>query len=108
MSIAHPLAAGYAPHYFSLKTRATAYEVLDGYGTVAHLPKGTKPFAGFSGDKAVDLQSESLLVGTEKYGRGSVVYLVDNPLYRNFGKTEIVARQCYFLVNVALILLFRM
>ena len=80
----HPLAAGYAPHYFSLKTRATAYEVLDGYGTVAHLPKGTKPFAGFSGDKAVDLQSESLLVGTEKYGRGSVVYLVDNPLYRNF------------------------
>ena len=80
----HPLAAGYAPHYFSLKTRATAYEVLEGYGTVAHLPEGTKPFAGFSGDKAVALQSKSLLVGTEDYGRGSVVYLVDNPLYRNF------------------------
>lgn len=80
----HPLAAGYSSNYFSLKTRATAYNLLEGYGTVAYLPKNAQPFAGFSGDKAIKAQSESLLVGTERYGRGSVVYLVDNPLYRNF------------------------
>ena len=80
----HPLAAGYSSNYFSLKTSARAYALIEGYGTVAYLPKDTKPFAGFSGDKAIELQSESLLVGTERYGRGSVVYLVDNPLYRNF------------------------
>ena len=80
----HPLAAGYSSNYFSLKTSARAYALLEDYGTVAYLPKNTKPFAGFSGDKAIELQSESLLVGTERYGRGSVVYLVDNPLYRNF------------------------
>lgn len=80
----HPLAAGYDKNYFSLKTRATAYALLEGNRTVAHLPKNAKPIAGFSGDKAIALQSESLLIGTEKYGRGSVVYFVDNPLYRNF------------------------
>ena len=78
------MAAGYSSNYFSLKTNARAYALLEDYGTVAYLPKNTKPFAGFSGDKAIELQSESLLVGTERYGRGSVVYLVDNPLYRNF------------------------
>ena len=51
---------------------------------LAYLSKGVQPFAGFSGDKAIKLQSESLLFGTERFGRGSVVYLVDNILYRNF------------------------
>ncbi len=80
----HPLAAGYNENYFTLKTSATAYELLDDYGTAAYLSKGIQPHAGFSGDKAIKLQSESLLFGTERFGRGSVVYLVDNVLYRSF------------------------
>ncbi len=80
----HPLAAGYNKDYFTLKTSATAYELLDDYGTAAYLSKGIQPHAGFSGDKAIQLQSESLLFGIERYERGSVVYLVDNILYRSF------------------------
>lgn len=80
----HPLATGYNNNYFTLKTSATAYELLDNYGTAAYLSKGIQPHAGFSGDKAVKLQSESLLFGSERFGAGTVVYLVDNVLYRNF------------------------
>ncbi len=80
----HPLAIGYTKDYFTLKTSAVAYELLDNYGTAAYLSKGVQPYAGFSGDKAIKTQSESLLFGTERFGRGSVVYLVDNILYRSF------------------------
>ena len=80
----HPLSSGFKESYFTLKTSATAYELLDNYGTAAYLSKGIKPYAGFSGDKANKQQSESLLFGTERYGRGSVVYLVDNILFRSF------------------------
>ena len=80
----HPLSTGFENSYFTLKTSATAYELLDNFGTAAYLSKGVQPFAGFSGDKAIKLQSESLIFGTERFGRGSVVYLVDNILYRNF------------------------
>lgn len=80
----HPLSSGFKESYFTLKTSATAYELLDNYGTAAYLSKGIQPYAGFSGDKANKQQSESLLFGTERYGRGSVVYLVDNILFRSF------------------------
>ena len=80
----HPLSTGFEQNYFTLKTSATAYELLDNYGTAAYLSKGVQPYAGFSGDKAIKLQSESLLFGTERFGRGSIVYLVDNVLYRSF------------------------
>ncbi len=80
----HPLAAGYTSNYFTLKTSAAAYSLLKNNGTAAYLSKNVQPVAGFSGDKAIKLQSESLLFGTERVGRGSVVYFVDNPLYRSF------------------------
>ena len=80
----HPLSTGFKDNYFTLKTSATAYELLDDYGTAAYLSKGIQPYAGFSGDKAIKQQSESLLFGTERFGRGSVIYLVDNILYRSF------------------------
>ena len=79
----HPLAFGYDKNYFSLKNSATSYQLL-GEGTVGSLPKESKPLAGFSGTKAIERQSESLIFGIEYLGRGSVVYIVDNPLYRGF------------------------
>lgn len=79
----HPLAFGYDKNYYSLKNSATSYQLLS-EGTVGNLSKGSKPLAGFSGNKAIERQSESLIFGMEYLGRGSVVYIVDNPLYRGF------------------------
>ena len=80
----HPLALGYDKNYFTLKTSASAYELNKGVNTVASLAKDIQPMAGFSGELAIKQQSESLLIGVESFGRGSVVYMVDNPLYRSF------------------------
>ncbi|MGB1970929.1 MAG: M14 family metallopeptidase [Flavobacteriaceae bacterium] len=80
----HPLAFGYNEHYFTLKTGARAYEIIKNNGTAAHLPENVQPHAGYSGDKAITAQSNSLLFGVDYVGNGTVVYFVDNPLYRNF------------------------
>ena len=80
----HPLASGFDKHYYTLKTRATGYDLLPYNGTAAYLEKNSQPIAGFSGDKAIKKQSQSLLFGMEAVGNGTVVYCVDNPLYRNF------------------------
>ena len=79
----HPLAFGYDKNYYSLKNSATSYQLLS-EGTVGKLPEGSKPLAGFSGAKAIERQSESLIFGMEYLGKGTVVYIVDNPLYRGF------------------------
>jgi hypothetical protein len=79
----HPLAFGYDKNYFSLKNSATSYQILS-EGTVGNLPKESKPLAGFSGSEAIKRQSESLIFGMENLGSGSVIYIVDNPLYRGF------------------------
>jgi len=39
---------------------------------------------GFAGSKALPFVEESLVFGTEEIGEGSVVYMVDNTLYRAF------------------------
>ena len=79
----HPLAFGYDKNYYSLKNSATSDPLLS-EGTVGKLPEGSKPLAGFSGATAIERQSESLIFGMEYLGKGSVVYIVDNPLYRGF------------------------
>ena len=80
----HPLAAGYSSGYITLKTSAAAYAVLKDNTTVATLPAGAAPLAGFTGSKALKKQQNSLLFGIENVQKGSVVYLVDNPMYRSF------------------------
>ena len=79
----HPLAYGYGDHYFSLKLGEDAYNYLE-TGTVAYLEKGIAPTAGFAGSEAIKKINNSLVFGVEEYGRGQVVYLVDNPLFRGF------------------------
>jgi hypothetical protein len=79
----NPLAYGYGSDYFSLKLGSSAYEYLD-YGNAVYLEQNTKPFSGFAGIEAQKRISETLIFGVENYGRGQVVYMVDNPLFRGF------------------------
>ncbi len=47
-------------------------------------PTNTVPVAGFAGCEAQKKMSKSLVFGVEKHGKGQVVYMVDNPLFRGF------------------------
>ncbi len=79
----HPLAYGYEDTYFTLKLGSDSFDYLEN-GTVAYIENDTKPVAGFAGSEAQKKMSKTLVFGVENHGRGQVVYMVDNPLFRGF------------------------
>ena len=79
----HPLAFGYADTYYTLKLGSDAYGYLEG-GSVAYLEQAPRPVAGFAGSEALKRIPETLVFGAESLGRGQVVYMADNPLFRGF------------------------
>lgn len=79
----HPLSYGYDSAYHTLKLSADAYQWLP-QGNAAYLPENAIPVAGFAGSEAVKKQGGSFVFGTEFMGRGTVIYMVDNPLFRGF------------------------
>jgi hypothetical protein len=80
----HPLAFGYGNEYFSLKLGSTTYEYLQRGGNVAYFTKDATNVSGFAGRKAVTKVPESLMIGEERKGSGSIIYFVDNVLFRSF------------------------
>ncbi|MEO1011816.1 MAG: M14 metallopeptidase family protein [Bacteroidota bacterium] len=80
----HPLAFGYGDTYFTLKLGKERYNYLES-GTVSYLSEGPqKPVAGFAGSEAQKKIGKTLIFGVEKLGKGKIVYMVDNPLFRGF------------------------
>jgi len=83
MDETYPLSFGIGPLYHSLKTGSTAYDYLEGDVNAGRIR--TSPYiSGFIGAKAKENIQETLVFGVESMGRGQVIYLVDNPLYRGF------------------------
>ncbi|MFQ3341848.1 MAG: hypothetical protein ACI9TK_001523 [Flavobacteriaceae bacterium] len=79
----HPLSFG-LENYYSLKLNEQAYSFLENGNNAAFIKDSILPSAGFIGYKAIENQKKSLLFGEESKGRGSIVYLVDNVLFRSF------------------------
>lgn len=80
----HPLAFGYSKEYFTLKRSSKSFNYLTNGLNVAYLNDNTKSVSGFAGKNVLENIQESLLFGEERKGRGSIVYMVDNPLFRSF------------------------
>lgn len=78
----HPLAFG-LDRYFTLKQRAQSYELLEEGWNVAWLEAG-RPRSGFAGYRTSAQLTQTLVAGTQPWGKGSIVYFVDNPLFRGF------------------------
>ena len=79
----HPLAFGMNDPYFTLKRSDDAFAYLEDGWNVVTLPTGN-PVSGFMGHKAQQTVAETLVYGVQEMGRGRVVYMVDNPLFRGF------------------------
>ena len=88
MDNSHPLAFGFDDYYYSLKTSGASYEFLE-RGWNVGVVKGEAQTHGFVGVNAKKSLEDSLSFGVESVGRGQVVYLVDNPVYRAFWKKGI-------------------
>ncbi|WP_372746534.1 M14 family metallopeptidase [Lutibacter sp.] len=80
----HPLAFGYPNYYHSLKLSGTSYKLLDKGFNVGYFAENSKNISGFAGVDALKQVPNSLLFGIENKGRGQLIYMVDNPLFRSF------------------------
>jgi len=84
MDNTHPLAFGYENEYQSLKLSGSRYAYLEDDWNVGIVESASDHLTGFVGSKLKSKLGETLVFGVEDMGRGSVVYLVDNPLFRAF------------------------
>ncbi|WP_046757470.1 M14 family metallopeptidase [Kordia jejudonensis] len=95
----HPLAFGYDDSYFTLKLGNSAYSYLDKGYTVSYL-EDNKAVSGFAGHKAVEKIKNTLVFGEYRIGNGSMIYMVDNPMFRAFWENgKLFFANAIFLVN---------
>lgn len=81
----HPLGFGFPGYYFSLKLNDDIYPYLEGEGNwnVGTFKKNNY-VAGFVGQKAKAKLKDGTVIGVQEMGKGSIVYLADDPLFRSF------------------------
>lgn len=81
----HPLGFGFGNESFVLRSRSDHPAVLQGGSdwNVGVVEKNGR-VSGHTGYVAEKRIEESLAFGVQSMGRGSVVYMLDNPLYRGF------------------------
>ncbi len=96
----HPLGFGYDSNYFSLKLSSTSYQYLAKGINVGYFDQMTKNVSGYAGSEAIKNVPKSLMLGEESFGKGSIVYMVDNPLFRSFWENgKLFMANAVFLLN---------
>ncbi|GAB3570852.1 M14 family metallopeptidase [Spirosoma luteolum] len=83
MDSSHPLGFGLADGYYSLVQNAYNFDFLKEGWNVGYL-KNDNYVAGFTGRNAKNKLKNTLLMGVQSMGRGNIVYLADDPLFRGF------------------------
>ena len=80
----HPLAFGYGDSYYALVRSPLGYKFLPQGGWNVGVIKKNSYAAGFTGSQARPQLTDTFVLGALDLGRGEVVYLGDNPLFRAF------------------------
>ena len=95
----HPLAYGYGDFLYSLKTSASRYGYLNSQN-VGVIKSKDDLLSGFAGQYVKEAVGKSMVLGVENQGRGQIVYLVDNPLFRAFWhENKLMFANALFLVG---------
>jgi hypothetical protein len=80
----HPLGFGYPNYYYTLKQDDNVYEFLKDGGWNVGVIKKDNYVSGFTGSKAKEKLKDGLIFGVQESGRGQIVYLADDVLFRSF------------------------
>ena len=98
MDNTHPLGFGYPNHYFTLKNNSSRYAYLPNGGNVGIIEGVDSHVSGVAGTKVKESLAKSVVFGVEGYGRGAIVYMADNPLFRAFWQNGklMVANSLFF------------
>lgn len=95
----HPLAFGFSDVYYTLKQDPNVYEFLKDGWNVGVLKKDNY-VAGFAGTKVKSQLKDGLVFGVVNAGSGSVVFLADDPLFREFWESgKLLFSNAVFLVG---------
>ena len=95
----HPLSFGLGDKYFSLKTDSNHYSLLKNAVNVAYVPKDYKSY-GFIGNQVKKKLNNTVSFAVEHKGDGTIVYMIDNPLFRGFWENgNVLFSNALFLVN---------
>ncbi len=96
----HPLMSGYPDYYYTLKLDTNVYKFIkEGGWNVGYLKKDNY-VAGFVGYKAIPKLKDGLLFGVQDLGKGTVIYLADDIIFRNFWQTgKLMLANAVFLVG---------
>ena len=86
MDATHPLGYGYKNGYYTLIKDVFGFDYLKNGWNVGYV-KEDSYVTGFVGSKAKSKINNSLLAGVESVGRGKVIYLMDEPIFRGFWHT---------------------
>jgi len=81
----HPLGFGLGDTYFTMKTNRSTFEYLENGWNVGYTNKKLDS-SGFIGHQVKSNLMESVCIGSINRGRGQIVFLMDNPVYRGFWK----------------------
>ncbi|WP_276368317.1 M14 family metallopeptidase [Chryseolinea sp. H1M3-3] len=84
LDTSHPLAFGVGDTYYTLKTNELRFAYLEAGWNVGVIKGIAKPVQGFAGKHINKKMDDSLVFGVEEKGDGTIIYLVDNPLFRSF------------------------
>ncbi|TKC12738.1 zinc carboxypeptidase [Pedobacter polaris] len=95
----HPLALGLGKFYYTLKTDEKIYELLEDGWNVGTL-KANSYVAGIAGEKVKKKLATGLLYGVQQSGKGSIIYLGTDVLFRSFWENgKQMFTNALFLVN---------
>lgn len=79
----YPYFYGFTGNYFDLKADMVTYEPSNEAWNIASLKKDSH-MAGFAGYKAKAALQEGVVIGVKEMGAGKLVYVADDPIFRNF------------------------
>lgn len=79
-----PLAYGLGDRYFTLKTDADAYQMPEKAIPAVFVPPGNYQSYGFIGYRVRPQLKNTPIAMTQHIGNGTIVYYIDNPLFRSF------------------------
>jgi len=80
----HPLGFGLPAYYYSLKLSDDIYDYLGDNDWNVGTVKKDGYVSGFVGQKSKEKIKDGMLLGVQPLGRGTVVYMVDDPIFRSF------------------------
>jgi len=81
----HPYAFGLGKEWYVMK-RSAGYPFLDKGSNIGYI-LDKEPVAGFAGYKFKDKAKNTIVIGAETIGEGQVIYITDDPYFRNFWKS---------------------